>query len=97
MSKSTAGKGPGLVLLAQNRSGVCRVGRSPCDDRALVEILEQGGRAIAEIGLNARELRDLAEALWQVADCLGSDEATTPSLQMSPTAPALRSIPFEIP
>ena len=67
MSASTAGKGPGLTLRAANHSGTCRVTLSPARDRALLQVMEEGGRFQAELGVNADELRALARALQQLA------------------------------
>ena len=71
MSSNTAGKGPGVVMRAANRSGALRVRLATSKDRALLELQEFGGPA-AEIGLSAEELRTLARALNQVASALGA-------------------------
>ena len=80
MSQSTAGKGPGLVMRAANRSGVIRVSVST-KGRAMVEVRGIDGPT-AEIGLTPEELRILARALDRAALALAAatydDEATVP-------------------
>jgi hypothetical protein len=65
----TAGKGPGLVLRADNLSAAIRLVASVPNSRGLLEILETNG-AQAEIGLSAGELKVLAKALLKVAAVL---------------------------
>jgi hypothetical protein len=65
----TAGKGPGLVLRADNLSAAIRLEASMRSRRGLLEILETSG-AQAEIGLSAGELKVLAKALLKVAGVL---------------------------
>lgn len=81
MSQSTAGKGPGLVLRASNHSGACKLSLSTAKDRALLEIMEAGGRSAA-VGLSVPELRLLARSLNQVALALTAasltDDTTSP-------------------
>jgi hypothetical protein len=80
MSQSTAGKGPGLVMRAANRSGTLRVSVST-KGRAMLEVRGIDGPS-AELGLTAEELRVLARALDRAAAALTAatydDEATVP-------------------
>lgn len=66
MAASTAGKGPGIVLRARNRSGTVRVSLSRNRKRAILEVLDAAGIAV-EVGLSVEELRALARALDKVA------------------------------
>ena|GEM_PF-6720309 len=71
MSESTAGKGPGLVMRAENHSGALRVTVGPNQRKAILELFESGG-GIAQLGLSPRELKQLARALDRVAHALSA-------------------------
>jgi hypothetical protein len=71
VSASTAGKGPGVVMRAENRSGALRLTIGPNQRKAILELLELGGQT-AQIGLGPRELKQLAKALDRVANALSA-------------------------
>jgi len=72
VSSSTAGKGPGIVLRAVNRSGAVRVGIARSRDKALLEVLDADG-ALAEVGLTIDELHTLSRVLRKVALALTAE------------------------
>lgn len=80
MNQSTAGKGPGLVLRAENHSGALRLSYSLRRRRALLEVLTGTGEAAA-VGLSADELHALAKALLKVASALQTFEDETERLE----------------
>ena len=75
MSASTAGKGPGIVLRATNRSGTLRGSVARRRLKGMIEGLDASGQT-AEIGLTAEELRALAQALRKVAAALTAESLT---------------------
>ncbi|MBX5482692.1 MAG: hypothetical protein IRZ16_12760 [Myxococcaceae bacterium] len=72
MAQSTAGKGPGIVLRAQNRSGVVRVSIARTWEKAILEVLDSAGDTV-EVGLTIEELRTLGRALLKVALALTAE------------------------
>jgi hypothetical protein len=75
--QDTAGKGPGLVLRADN--GAMRLTLSDSSKKGSLEILEVGGRH-ASVAMKPSDLKALARALLKVAQALEieatSDEVT---------------------
>ena len=72
VSASTAGKGPGIVLRAANRSGTVRVSVARGTARALLEVLDASGER-AELGLTVEELHTLSQVLRRVATALTAE------------------------
>ena len=72
MAQSTAGKGPGIVLRAQNRSGAVRLSLAHSGDKAILEVLDGSGDTV-EIGLTIDELRTLGRAFLKVALALTAE------------------------
>ena len=73
MSQSTAGKGPGIVLRAENHSGAVRLTRSKSSGKAILELMESD-QSHCEVGLGVQELRMLSRALHKLADALTAEQ-----------------------
>lgn len=80
MAQSTAGKGPGIVLRATNRSGAVRVSLARGRDKALLEVLDADG-GVVEVGLNIDELHTLSGVLKKVALALTAETLTDETTQ----------------
>lgn len=65
--RDTAGKGPGIVLRAQN--GAIQLSASQASQKGYLEILEASGKE-ACVSLRASDLKALARALLKVAQTL---------------------------
>lgn len=73
VSSSTAGKGPGIVLRAENHSGTLRLHAKLRRGKGLLEVLDSEG-VHAELGLSADECRKLGQAFLKVASALSSED-----------------------
>ena len=81
VSKSTEGKGPGVVIHSRTGSGTVRLAPRERRNQAVLELLDSAG-GITQIRLSADELKFLAAQMNKVASHLQalnlSEEVTQP-------------------
>lgn len=96
MTHTTAGKGPGVTFVAEDRSAAVRVALRLEQKKALLQVANFRG-ASAEIGLTHAQVLALARALNRVAETLRSASKTEEHIPRTQTRGGARTDEVQAP